>query len=369
MTADALSEYFEHCPGLLFIASADGVIDRCSRSLARRFESRLSEAATLASLAADGERETVEAFLGALAETDEAVTCVFGVPDQAGGTTKVRCEARRSSTGSIHGTLEPVAATGAGSAELEIRQTLLRTVMDTLDIVLWAVDPTGKFVFHEGKALATAGLTPGQFLGMNVFDIYPPAATAPIQEALYGTASHYKSEVHGVNWETWNIPLKNEAGVTEYCAGLTLDITATVKSQAELEHQLQTIQEQRRAIQALSAPLIEVWDKVLTVPLIGVLDDEQTNKLIERLLAEVSRSGAAYVILDLTGVEALDTSIASHILRLLASLRLLGVEGLVTGVSPYVAQTMVGLGVELGSVGTHRNLRDALRHCMRALLG
>ncbi|KIG12938.1 RsbR, positive regulator of sigma-B [Enhygromyxa salina] len=368
MTADATSEFFDFCPSLAFIAAADGTITRSSKALAARFEARLGSSPTLTSLAAPDERETVTAFLQTLAKTDGPASCVFAVPEQAGGQTKVRCEARQGASGSIHGVLELIPTSALGeSAQIQLERMLLRSVMDTLDIAIWVVDPTGKFVFQDGTGVKTSGMTPGDLLGSNVFELYPADTLPPVRQAIAGAASHYKTEAHGVHWETWNIPLKNQAGETEYCAGLTLNISAAVKTERELKHQLDTIQEQQRAIQALSAPLIEVWDKVLTVPLIGVMDNDETNKLIERLLAEVSRSGARFTILDLTGVEALDTSIASHILRLLASLNLLGVEGMVTGVSPIVAQTMVGLGVDLGSVGTHRTLRDALRYCMREL--
>jgi rsbT co-antagonist protein RsbR len=73
------------------------------------------------------------------------------------------------------------------------------------------------------------------------------------------------------------------------------------------------------------------------------------------------------VILDLTGVETLDTLIANHMLRLLESLRLLGVVGMISGISPHVSQTMVGLGIDLRSVRTYRSLREALRECMQTL--
>ncbi|HLT40026.1 MAG TPA: STAS domain-containing protein, partial [Enhygromyxa sp.] len=89
--------------------------------------------------------------------------------------------------------------------------------------------------------------------------------------------------------------------------------------------------------------------------------------ITERLLAEASRSRTRFVILDVTGVDTLDTAIADRILRLLGSLRLLGVEGMVSGISPHVALTMVGLGIELDRVQTHRSLREALHYCMLQL--
>jgi rsbT co-antagonist protein RsbR len=95
-----------------------------------------------------------------------------------------------------------------------------------------------------------------------------------------------------------------------------------------------------------------------------VIDSQRANSLIDRLLTEVSRSGALFAILDLTGVEALDTSTAGHLLKLIASIRLLGAEGVITGISSHVAQTIVGIGVDLKSVKTCANLRDGLRYCI-----
>ena len=253
------------------------------------------------------------------------------------------------------------------AAANRIEHTLFRTIMETLEIVLWAVDKDGTFVFQDGKALGTAGLTTGQFVGQSILELYPADLVGPIKEAMKGTPINYRSEAHGVYWHTWIIPLRNKAGEVDYTAGLSVDVSADVRSKLELERRLATIQDQQGAIYELSAPVINVWDSVLTVPLIGVMDNDRTNELIERLLAAASRSGTRYVILDLTGVDALDTSIAGHILRLLRSLRLLGVEGLVTGISPQVAQTMVGLGVDLEDVLTFRSLRESLRFCMRAM--
>lgn len=99
----------------------------------------------------------------------------------------------------------------------------------------------------------------------------------------------------------------------------------------------------------------------------GSIDADRANDITERLLAEASRSHVRLAILDLTGVEILDTSTVNRLLRLLGSLRLLGVEGLISGVSPQIALTMVGLGIELASVRTHRSLREALNYCMVAL--
>jgi rsbT co-antagonist protein RsbR len=349
-----LGEVFAHTPGLLFVADADGKLLHHSEALAHRFGPE--------------ERASLEGFLAELARSDERMNRVLQLSGPGGAQTAVRCTARRAPDGSIHGQLEIEGDTPGPADALRIERALFRAVMNTLDIVLWAIDSEGNFVFHDGKALATAGLTPGQFLGMNIYELYPPELVKGIRKAGEGIPSTDSSEVHGVHWRTWNIPIQSRGGdETDFVAGLSVDITAEVRSKLELERRLATIQEQQRAILELSAPIINVWDSVLCVPLIGVMDNDRANELIERLLGEASRSSTRYVILDLTGIDALDTSIAGHLLRLLRSLKLLGVEGLVTGISPQVAQTMVGLGVELEDVQTFRSLRESLRFCMRTM--
>jgi rsbT co-antagonist protein RsbR len=364
-----LQSVFDHAPGLLFVADAQGKLLHHSKALADRLGARLQHDSSLTTLMAADEHGIVDAFLSELTGSSVPMTRVLHLPEPDGARTKIRCVARRAPDGLIHGHLELLADEGPElSPAVRIEHTLFRTVMETLDIVLWAIDRSGKFVFHDGgKTLAAAGLERGQLLGMDIFDLYTPEMTAPIRQALAGTPGHNSSEVHGMHWQTWYVPVRNGLGETEHVVGLTLDVSPAVRTKLELERRLATIESQQRAIHEMSAPVINVWDNVLTVPLIGVMDSQRANELIDRLLAAAARSGTRYVILDLTGVDALDTAIAGHILRLLQSLRLLGVEGLVTGISPLVAQTMVGLGVELEDIRTFRSLRESLRYCMKAM--
>jgi rsbT co-antagonist protein RsbR len=363
-----LDSVFEHAPGLLFVADAGGKLLRRSKALADHLGARLQPDSSLVTLVAPDERETVETFLAELAGSGEPLTRILHLPEPDRPPTKVRCVARRAPDGLLHGQLERLAdETPQTSVLTRIEHSLFQTLMNTLGIVLWAIDTTGKFVFHDGKALETAGLKRGQFLGLNIFELYPPDTTKKVKEALAGNALEDISEAHDVHWQTWYVPLRDREGQVEHVAALTLDITANVRTKLELERRLTTIESQQRAIHELSAPVINVWDNVLTVPLIGMMDTQRANELIERLLTAASRSDTRFVILDLTGVDALDTSIAGHLLRLLQSLRLLGVEGLVTGISPRVAQTMVGLGVDMDDVKTFRSLRESLHYCMRAM--
>ena len=115
----------------------------------------------------------------------------------------------------------------------------------------------------------------------------------------------------------------------------------------------------------LATPIIEVWDGVLTMPIVGLVDTARAAEIMDNLLQAVTRSRAGFAILDLTGVEVVDTGTASHLIQLIGALRLLGAEGILTGIHATVAQTMVSLGIDLSNVIVHATLRDALKHCIR----
>jgi rsbT co-antagonist protein RsbR len=135
-------------------------------------------------------------------------------------------------------------------------------------------------------------------------------------------------------------------------------------SRRDLEDQLQTIERQRIAIRELSVPIIDVWDDVITLPLVGAIDSQRANEMTEKLLQRISERGADYVLIDLTGVDIVDTMTAAHLVRLTHAAKLLGARCVLTGVRPEVARTLVEIGVHLGGLMTLRTLRDGLRACL-----
>jgi rsbT co-antagonist protein RsbR len=122
----------------------------------------------------------------------------------------------------------------------------------------------------------------------------------------------------------------------------------------------------RSSHDVVATPIIEVWDEVLCLPVIGTVDGARAAEMMQGLLESIVRQRARYAIIDLTGVKVVDTSTADHLIQLFQAARVLGVEGVLCGIRPAVAQTIVGLGLDLGSVRTMRSLRDALKWCIRA---
>lgn len=134
----------------------------------------------------------------------------------------------------------------------------------------------------------------------------------------------------------------------------------------ELEDALRTVEEQRQAIAKLSAPILQVWDGVLAMPVIGVVDAVRAEHMTEDLLDAVARASARFAILDLTGVETLDTATANHLVRIVQAVGLLGSRCLISGLSSRVARTMAALGIQLGEVETFSTLQTALQFALRS---
>lgn len=139
------------------------------------------------------------------------------------------------------------------------------------------------------------------------------------------------------------------------------------QSKRELQEQLSTIARQQLAIHELSSPIAEVWEDILLLPVIGSLDSQRAQEMTEKLLDRIKESRSRCVIIDITGVETVDTSTASAMLKMTRAARLLGAVCVLTGVSPEIARTMVQLNIEVEGVRTLRTLKDGLRACFEIL--
>jgi len=121
----------------------------------------------------------------------------------------------------------------------------------------------------------------------------------------------------------------------------------------------EVILRQQQDMLELSTPVVELWDGVLALPLIGTLDSARTQVAMENLLEKIVQTGAGIAIVDITGVPTVDTLVAQHLLKTVAAARLMGADCIISGIRPQIAQTIVHLGVDLGSVITKASLADA----------
>lgn len=125
------------------------------------------------------------------------------------------------------------------------------------------------------------------------------------------------------------------------------------------------IKRQQSELLELSTPVIRVWEGVLALPLIGTLDSARTQIAMENLLQEIVETAAETVIIDITGVPAVDTLVAQHLIKTVSAARLMGVDCIISGIRPQIAQTMVHLGVGFQDIKTKASLSEALREAFR----
>ncbi|WP_434771885.1 STAS domain-containing protein [Pseudomonas entomophila] len=127
------------------------------------------------------------------------------------------------------------------------------------------------------------------------------------------------------------------------------------------------IKRQQEELLELSTPVVKLWDGVLALPLIGTLDSQRSQTVMESLLQRIVDTGAEIAIIDITGVPTVDTLVAQHLLKTVTAIRLMGADAIISGVRPQIAQTIVHLGLDLGALTTKASLADALKLALSRL--
>lgn len=312
-----------------------------------------------------------EAWRRAIEERSVPLRCTHACKDGR----SVVCEWRYAPVRDARGTLTRLICFGhdvteqvKAMAQLKESDVVLRAIIGTLETAVTRMDRDGIVTFHDGKTLASLGMKPGQLVGISVWDPPPqPMDMEPLRRGMRGELMHSRVEVFNTAWETWVIPLRDEKGELDGAVSFTLDATEAKLREDELKSRIELIERQQKVIRDLSTPIIEVWDSVLTLPMVGVVDSKRAAEVMDNLLAAIVEKRARFAILDLTGVDVVDTKTAGYLVELIRAIRLLGAEGVITGIRPNVAQTMVTLGLDLSGIETRGNLRAGLKLCLRRL--
>ena len=284
--------------------------------------------------------------------------------------------------------LEREAATAHQTRELLTltrRVVRLDHIVEHVPVMLFSKDPgTLKVDLWNKAAEELTGVSRDHMLDKTAWDLFPKEAALYDKVDLDVIANRVTvsteepiSTPRGERWMlTKKVPLLDADGAPMSLLGVSLDITdrrATERALAEMNTKLAAseaaklalIERLKYSIDELSNPILEVWDDVLVMPIIGVVDSRRTADMVQRLLAEVARAQASFVIVDLTGVEIVDTSTADHLVKLIRKVELVGARCVLTGIRPAVAETLVDIGVDFGGLTTLRNLKHGLREALR----
>ena len=261
-------------------------------------------------------------------------------------------------------------------AELQRSQQLLQLVMDTIPQAIFWKDRDVVYLGCNRHFARDAGLaSPSEILGKTDFEM-PWIEQAELyrsddRQVMESDTPKLNFEepiqtVAGKGWlRTSKIPLHDSTGAVVAVLGMYEDISEQKRAEVERLHlQEEIIRTQAAALAELSTPLIPITDTVMVMPLIGTVDSRRAQQVIETLLLGIAAGRAQTAILDITGVPVVDTQVANALVRAAQSVKLLGAQVVLTGIRPEVAQTLVGLGVDLSGIITSSTLQRGVAHAL-----
>jgi rsbT co-antagonist protein RsbR len=273
-------------------------------------------------------------------------------------------------------------------AECDRLQSLLSILMDNNPDGIAIADAAAALTFNaSAEALLGVGASKNgtadwsEKYGLRTADDKPyPVPELPLVRALHGETVRDVSircltpdRPEGIWLSVSARPIVGGGAVAVFRdltdrRNLELDLAARNAELASRDaEKTQLVERLRVAVNELSTPVLEVWDDVLALPVVGVVDTQRSAQMVEKLLAEVVDRRCKHVIVDLTGVDVVDTSTADRFIKMARAVELLGATCVITGIQPAVAQTLVELGVTFTGLSTQRNLKRALEWCMARL--
>jgi rsbT co-antagonist protein RsbR len=194
-----------------------------------------------------------------------------------------------------------------------------------------------EFLSEVSRSRAGQGFTPSQ-VATFVFSLKEPL--------FKRTTETLKGEPAALSSTLWD-------------ATVLLDALGLYTTELYQQAREQLIARQQQELIELSTPVVQLWEGVLALPLIGTLDSERTQVVMESLLERLVATGSSIAVIDITGVPTVDTLVAQHLLKTVAAAQLMGADCIISGIRPQIAQTIVHLGIDLSSVATKASLADA----------
>lgn len=273
------------------------------------------------------------------------------------------------------GTVTDITARKQAEAALRHNQALLEGMIDHSPAVIYVRDLTGRFLLVNQHHAALLRRDRSEIIGKTDAELFPPEVVAGFRAndrmLLEARTAVTAEEVvpHDDGPHTYlsiKFPLFDDAGQIYATGGISTDITEHKRAAEERALlQEEVIAAQKAALRELSTPLIPLSDEILIMPLIGSIDSQRAQQVMNSLLAGIEQHRARTVVMDITGVQVMDTQVANAVMQAAQAARLLGAEVLLTGIGPEVAQTIVGMGAHLSGVVTYGNLQAGIAAALR----
>ncbi len=265
-----------------------------------------------------------------------------------------------------------IAALQKENKKLKLDRSLLNSLLTYIPDNIYFKDKESRFVRVCKAFIDYLGFkSPEKVIGKTDFDIFDEEHARPAYEdeqKIMKTGEPIQKEEKEVypdgseKWvETTKVPRYDEKGNIVGTFGISRDITEKKHWEMEREKKLEA---QREQLIELSTPVIDVWDGVLTVPILGSLDSERASRVSEALLTQIVEKRAGIAIIDISGISAVDSAVADRLIRTAKAVRLVGAEAVLTGVGVEIAQTIADLGIDMEGLKTMSTLKDGLRYAI-----
>ncbi len=240
---------------------------------------------------------------------------------------------------------------------------LLTESLDSIDDIFYIRSPDGECIYRNEAMGTVTGYSEAQLDEIEFSDLFIPEDAPRISDVLETVETERTEEViqaklspkdsQPIAYEISLSPLSEENSLR----GVTI-IGRDVSDKLSTKRRLQQLSED---IRTRSMPIVEVWDGVVLTTVVGSLDTRQAEFLTEELLDEIVSVEASSAIIDITGLDVLDTATAQHLIDTINAVNLLGSRVVITGISPDIAQTLVQLGIPLNDIETKSSLMEGLR--------
>ena len=193
---------------------------------------------------------------------------------------------------------------------------------------------------------------------------FTPSETATFVLSLKDTLLRFLQDEVGDDPALLNAVVVKTSKVIDKLGLATFETFATTREEVITQQKEEIISLQRRSLMELSTPVMVLWDELILLPLVGVIDTARARQMMEKLLDSIVANQARVAILDVTGVPAIDTKVAQHVVKAVSAARMLGAEVVVTGISPDAAQTLTKLDIDLSSLRTAGSLRAGIAEAL-----
>jgi len=255
--------------------------------------------------------------------------------------------------------------------ELIFERGLLDSLLSTIPDHIYYKDKESRFI-KVSKSLSDWFNVKGVdgLMGKTDFDFFTEEHAKPayedeqkIMETGRPIEGKVEKETHPDGRITWvsttKVPRYDEKGKIIGILGISRDVTESKLWEQQREEKFES---QREEILELSTPVIDVWERVITVPILGSLDSERASRVSEALLTQIVEKRAGIAIIDISGISAVDSAVADRLIRTAKAVRLVGAEAILTGIGVEIAQTIADLGIDMEGLKTMSTLKDGLRY-------